>query len=94
MEQCFCIALIDFQITKNEFLDLTPFEFSLLIDYKGKADRGKYQVLRNVVFNAGANLLRGKQQKEIKLFEDVENISDGEIDVESIKKSREELFAL
>lgn len=53
-----------------EFLELTPYEFSLLVEYKKDNDKGKYQLIRNVIYNAGANLMRKKNSEEIPLFDD------------------------
>lgn len=77
------------QLSKVEFLDLTPYEFSLLVDYKKDSDRGRYQLLRNVVFNAGANLMRGKNSEEIPLFE---NNSASNIPKEDRLSERQRLF--
>lgn len=71
-------------------MDLTPYEFSLLLDHKQKNDKQKYKMLRNTVFNAGANLLKSKDSKEIPLFDD----EDGEHNETSvdIQLEREMLF--
>ena len=35
-----------------------------------KNEKYKYNMLRNTVFNAGANLMRGKNSKEVPLFDE------------------------
>lgn len=72
-------------------MDLTPYEFSLLLEHKQNNEKYKYNMLRNTIYNSGANLLRSKNSKEIPLFEDN---SEGEHNKGSndIQTEREILF--
>ena len=69
---------------------MTPYEFSILTDYKRKTEKNEYQILRNVIYNAGLNLMRGKGEKEMTLFDEPELTEINDID--EIKKEREDLF--
>lgn len=91
IEQLYCVAILDLRITKDEFLDLTPYEFSILILHKNKTEKNEYILLRNVIYNAGLNLLRKKGDKEIPLFEE-DKSEDNLSDMDRAKKERELLF--
>ena len=93
IEQSYCIAILELGLSKEEFFDLTPYEFSALVEHKRKIDKVDYSILRNVIYNAGLNLLRKKGEKEIPLFEEEKNESDyGISDIDKKLKEREELF--
>jgi hypothetical protein len=78
------------RLSKEEFLDLTPYEFVLLVEHHEKTKKEEFTILRNTIYNAGVNLLRKKGQKEIPLFsEDREQ----EVDVDKLKEEREALFS-
>ncbi|UDY80759.1 hypothetical protein [Geobacillus phage GR1] len=69
---------------------MTPYDFTALVEHHGRMKKDEYQVLRNTIYNAGVNLLRKKNQKEIPLFsEDRENEGD---EKEKLIKEREALF--
>ncbi|PED63970.1 hypothetical protein [Priestia megaterium] len=92
MEQCYCIAIIELKLSKEEFLDLTPYEFSILYEHYARVKKDDYSILRNTVYNAGANLMRGEGDKEIPLFDEIDNVEDEETRIEELKKEREALF--
>ena len=51
----------------------------------------EYTILRNTIYNAGANLLRGKNDKEIPLFGN-ESSNAQVSDKEAARNEREALF--
>lgn len=68
---------------------MTPYEFSLLTEHNYKLKKNDSQLLRNVIFNANANLHREEGTDEIPLFDDSQ---EQEMDEEEIIKEREALF--
>lgn len=90
MEKCFVTAVLELRLSKEEFLDLTPYDFTALVEHNTQMKKDDYQILRNTIFNAGANLMRKKGEKEISLFGEDE---DKDIsDIEKNKQEREALF--
>lgn len=80
------------KLTKAQFFDLTPYEFHLLVDFARLKEKQDFQITRNVVYNAGANLMRKSNTKEIPLFEDMETDPKKIMDEEEKLNEREELF--
>jgi hypothetical protein len=70
---------------------LTPYEFTALLEYYGQLKKDEYSVLRNTIYNAGANLMRKKGEKIIPLFKD-DNPEKEIEDKEKARKEREALF--
>ena len=90
LDKCFCVAVLELRISKEEFLDLTPYDFTLLVEHYGEVKKQDYLILRNTIFNAHANLNRKKGTKEIPLFNEVK--TQDETDVEKLRSEREALF--
>lgn len=90
MENCFCIAVLELGLGKDEFYDLTPYEFSLLVLHHNEQKKTEFTILRNTIYNANLNLKRKKGEKVIPLFE--EEKKNGEEDKEKLRKEREALF--
>jgi hypothetical protein len=91
LDRCFCTAVLELKISKEEFLDLTPYDFTLLVHHYSKVKKDDFQILRNTIFNAHANLNRKKGEKEIPLFnEETHNEIE---DKEKARSEREALFS-
>jgi|SRR5699024_528498 len=90
LEFCYCTAILEFKISKDDFFDLTPYEFSILLEHHGEKLKAEYTLTRNTILNAGINLMRGKGDPFVELFkqEETQDLTP----VEEIKKEREALF--
>jgi hypothetical protein len=82
---------LELGLTEEQFMDLTPYEFSLLYFHYLDKTKTDYEILRNVIYNAGLNLLRKKGQKIVPLFDENGEVNN-ELNEEEIRNEREELF--
>lgn len=70
---------------------MTPYEFTMLCEHHKQMKKDDYEILRNTIFNAGANLLRSEGEKEIPLFDDI-NKDEEETDKQKLQRERDALF--
>jgi DNA-directed RNA polymerase specialized sigma24 family protein len=62
----------------------------MLVEYHAKVKKDDFQILRNTVYNAHANLNRKKGEKEILLFDEEKEQED---DKEKLQNERDALFS-
>ncbi|AVF25098.1 hypothetical protein ERICIV_00894 [Paenibacillus larvae subsp. larvae] len=81
------MALVDLKLSLDDFLRLTPYDFHLLLDRHYEKLKEDAQIMRNVMFNAGQNLMRKRGSSEIPLFPDERKMT-----IEEKIEERKELF--
>ncbi|WP_046655280.1 hypothetical protein [Paenibacillus larvae] len=69
------MALVDLNLSLADFLSLTPYDFHLLVDRHYEKVKEDAHIMRNVICNAGRNLVRKKGTSEIPLFPDERNMT-------------------
>ena len=94
IQDCYCKAILEIKINKKDFLDMTPYEFSLLYDYHIKHLKSEKNLERDIMVNAiRATLSNEKIRplfKEEKTNRESSNINNN-LTREELEKFKEEL---
>lgn len=92
------LALVELGLGYNDFLELTPFDLAYLYGRYKIKNMIDFTMVRNSFFNAYVNARRGKKDKFIPLFDEIEgkkgNNKIKEKSPEELRKEREEFFKM
>ncbi len=86
--------MVDLGLSYEDFLNLIPYEVAMLHNRKIQNDKIKYTYMRNAFMNGYVNANRGKKDKFIPLFEDIDNAKKKRkiMSPEEVRKARDDFF--
>lgn len=90
--------MVDLRLSYEDFLKLTPYEIAMLHNRKLKNDKIRCTLMRNAFLNGYVNANRGKKDKFIPLFEDIEGSKQRKkertMTPEEVRKARDDFFSI
>lgn len=91
------LGVIEMGISYNDFLQFTPYDIAYLYDKYKEKQMVDFTLMRNSFLNAYVNARRGKKEKFIPLFEEIEGKKKKEEKQktpEELKQEREQFFRM